>query len=129
MFAALLGYNPVENLLAPSGVLSRLPAHNAAVLTGRQFFPHLIADAFHHGLVIVFTAAALMSVTGALVSMLRGKQFYYDDQDPQPAARPAVTVPSVPASPTRTPNGSGLSSPVGDPPRRDSAPAPGGGGA
>jgi MFS family permease len=126
MFAALLGYNPVENLLAPSGVLSKLPANHAAVLTGRQFFPHLIADAFHHGLVIVFTAAALMSVTGALVSMLRGKQFYYDDQTP---AQPAVTVPSVPASPARTPNGSGLSSPVGDTPRRDSAPAPGGGGA
>jgi EmrB/QacA subfamily drug resistance transporter len=124
LFAALLGYNPVQNLLAPSGVLSRLPAHNAAVLTGRQFFPHLIADAFHHGLVIVFTAAAIMSVTGALVSMLRGKQFYYDDQVP---ARTAVTVPPVPARPTMTPNGSGLSSPAGDAPSRDSAPAPGGG--
>jgi EmrB/QacA subfamily drug resistance transporter len=139
MFAALLGYNPVQNLLAPSGVLSKLPAHNAAVLTGRQFFPHLIADAFHHGLVIVFTAAALMSVTGALVSLLRGKQFYYDDQDPQPPARPGVTVPPIPASPTMTPNGSGSSSPAasspassspaGDTPRRDSAPARGGGGA
>ena len=82
MFAALLGYNPVRNLLAPSGVLSRLPAHNVAVLTGRQFFPHLISAPFHHGLVIVFTAAAVMSVTGALVSLLRGKQFYYDDKAP-----------------------------------------------
>jgi EmrB/QacA subfamily drug resistance transporter len=124
LFAALLGYNPVENLLAPSGVLSKLPAHNAAVLTGRQFFPHLIADAFHHGLVIVFTAAALMSVTGALVSLLRGKQFYYDDQVP---ARTAVTVPSVPAASAMTPNGSGLSSPAGDTPSRHSAPAPRGG--
>jgi EmrB/QacA subfamily drug resistance transporter len=126
LFAALLGYNPVQNLLTPSGVLSRLPAHNIAVLTGRQFFPHLIADAFHHGLVIVFTAAAIMSVTGALVSMLRGKQFYYDDQVP---ARTAVTVPSVPADPTMTPNGSGSSSPAGDAPSRDGAPASGGGGA
>jgi len=105
MFAALLGYNPVQNLLAPSGVLSRLPAHNAAVLTGRQFFPHLIADAFHHGLVIVFTAAAIMSVTGALVSLLRGKQFYYDEKTPSMAG-------SVPMRP----NGPGLSSPAGDPP-------------
>jgi len=127
MFAALLGYNPVQTLLAPSGVLSRLPAHNAAVLTGRQFFPHLIADAFHHGLVIVFTAAAIMSITGALVSLLRGKQFYYDDKGPSAAG-----------SATMIPNGSGLSSPAGDSPapaagasgaRRDSAPASGGGGA
>ena len=81
MFAALLGYNPVRNLLAPSGVLSRLPAHNIAVLTGKQFFPHLIAAPFHHGLVIVFTAAAIMSVTGAVVSLLRGKQFYYNEAE------------------------------------------------
>jgi EmrB/QacA subfamily drug resistance transporter len=92
LFAALLGYNPVRNLLTPSGVLSRLPAHNVAVLTGKQFFPHLISAPFHHGLVIVFTAAALMAITGALVSLLRGKQFYYDDS--------AIVVnPAVPASP------------------------------
>ena len=131
MFAALLGYNPVQNLLAPSGVLSRLPAHNVAVLTGRQFFPHLISAPFHHGLVIVFTAAAIMSVTGALVSLLRGKQFYYDDK-----------APSVPSAKTMSPNGAGSSSPAGDSPagvdgvpadspigsaataRQDSAPAP-----
>ena len=113
MFAALLGYNPVRNLLAPSGVLSRLPAHNAAVLTGRQFFPHLISAPFHHGLVIVFTAAAVMSVTGALVSLLRGKQFYYDDQAP---SRPAVTVPAGPGATTMVPNGPGPSSPAGDSP-------------
>ena len=108
MFAALLGYNPVGNLLGPSGVLSRLPAHNAAVLTGTQFFPHLIASAFHHGLVIVFSTAALMSVAGAVVSMLRGKQFYYDDPGiPVPAA-PAVTVP--PSSNTIVPNGHRVSS-------------------
>jgi EmrB/QacA subfamily drug resistance transporter len=92
LFAALLGYNPVRNLLTPSGVLSRLPAHNVAVLTGKQFFPHLISAPFHHGLVIVFTAAALMAITGALVSLLRGKQFYYDDS--------AIVVnPAVPATP------------------------------
>ena len=103
MFAALLGYNPVRNLLAPYGVLSKLPAHNVAVLTGRQFFPHLISAPFHHGLVIVFTAAAIMSVTGALVSLLRGKQFYYDDK-----------TPSVPGSKIISPNGLGPSSRAGD---------------
>jgi hypothetical protein len=79
VFAALLGYNPVQHLLKPSGVLTRLPAHNVAALTGRHFFPTLIAGPFHHGLVIVFTAAALMSFIGAMVSLLRGRQFIYDD--------------------------------------------------
>jgi MFS family permease len=79
MFAALLGYNPIHNLLDPTGVLSKLPAHNVAVLTGKQFFPTIISAPFHHGLVIVFTAAAIMSFVGALVSLLRGKQFYWEE--------------------------------------------------
>jgi hypothetical protein len=73
VFSALLGYNPMQNLLGPTGVLSRLPAANAATLTGKQFFPTLISGPFHHGLMIVFTAAAVMSVIGAAVSLLRGK--------------------------------------------------------
>jgi MFS family permease len=73
VFAAMLGYNPVQNLLEPTGLLSTLPPHDVAVLTGRQFFPTLISGPFHHGLMIVFTAAAIMSVTGAVVSMLRGR--------------------------------------------------------
>ncbi len=119
MFAALLGYNPVRNLLTPSGTLARLPAHNAAVLTGRQFFPHLISAPFHHGLVIVFTAAAIMSVTGALVSLLRGKQFYWEDE-PALAVPPAVAVPPAPAQAAISPNGHALS-----PANRDSAPVAG----
>ena len=73
VFSAMLGYNPVQTMLGPTGVLSKLPAGNAATLTGRQFFPTLISGPFHHGLMIVFTAAAIMAVTGAIVSLLRGK--------------------------------------------------------
>src|SRR5260370_39860443 len=54
LFAAFLGYNPVKQLLGPTGVLSQLPPHNVAVLTGKSFFPELISQPFHHGLVIVF---------------------------------------------------------------------------
>jgi MFS family permease len=74
VFAAMLGYNPVQNLLAPTGLLHTLPAKNVAVLTGREFFPTLISGPFHHGLTIVFTAAALMAVCGAAVSWMRGKK-------------------------------------------------------
>ena len=73
---------PIHTLLAPTGVLRSLPPGTVAVLTGRQFFPHLIAAAFHHGLVTVFTAAAAMALTGALVSSLRGSQYYYEEQSP-----------------------------------------------
>ncbi|HEY5439501.1 MAG TPA: hypothetical protein VIJ99_11440, partial [Acidimicrobiales bacterium] len=49
-------------------------------LTGKQFFPHLIESSFHHGLVIVFSAAILMSVIGAVCSALRGERFVHQDQ-------------------------------------------------
>jgi MFS family permease len=67
LFAAFLGYNPIAELLGSSGVLQQ-PGVNAAVLTGRQFFPQLISGPFHNGLVVVFTAATVMMVIGAAAS-------------------------------------------------------------
>ncbi|MFF7155410.1 hypothetical protein [Streptomyces sp. NPDC008139] len=72
VFSALLGVNPVQTLLGPTGVLDTLPAHNRAVLTGKEFFPHLISAPFHHGLVIVFATAAGMGLLAATASLLRG---------------------------------------------------------
>jgi len=102
LFAALLGYNPIHNLLGPTGVLNHLSAKQVGVLTGKQFFPSVISGPFHHGLVIVFTAAAIMSFIGAMVSLLRGKQFYYDDSGSgagQVAAATAAPAPAAAAAP------------------------------
>jgi MFS family permease len=110
LFAALLGYNPVHNLLAPTGVLTKLNAHQVGVLTGKQFFPNVISAPFHHGLVIVFTAAAIMSFVGALVSLMRGKQFYYDDSvaaKAQTATTPARTIETVDGDAAAHPSGGG----------------------
>jgi MFS family permease len=73
LFAAFLGQNPIAHLLAPSGVLHTLPAHNAAALTGNRFFPQLISGPFHHGLTIVFGTAAAMALIAAVASLSRGK--------------------------------------------------------
>ncbi|MGN6330194.1 MAG: MFS transporter [Motilibacteraceae bacterium] len=80
LFAAFLGFNPIESLLGPTGVLGQLPQQNASVLTGKEFFPQLISGPFHHGLVIVFSAAAAMSVVAALASLLRGGKYHHDDE-------------------------------------------------
>jgi MFS family permease len=72
LFAALLGVNPLRHLLAPSGALRRLPAASQQVITGRQFFPHLISGPFHHGLVVVLAVAAALSAMAGLASLLRG---------------------------------------------------------
>jgi MFS family permease len=72
LFAALLGVNPLQHLLAPSHVLTSLPASAGRIITGRAFFPHLISGPFHQGLVVVFAVAAGLSVLAALASLLRG---------------------------------------------------------
>jgi hypothetical protein len=68
----VLGANPIQHLLESTGVLATLPPASRQTLTGTQFFPHLISGPFHHGLVIVFTTAALLSLVAAAASMLRG---------------------------------------------------------
>jgi MFS family permease len=80
VFSAFLGINPIDTLLGPSGVLPTLPAHNRAVLTGKEFFPHLISGPFHHGLLIVFAAAAAMGLLAATASLLRGTPGLRPDQ-------------------------------------------------
>ncbi|MFI1995784.1 MFS transporter [Actinoplanes sp. NPDC020271] len=72
LFAAFLGYNPIQELLGPQ-VLGALPAENAHNLTGLEFFPRLIADPFHDGLVIVFWMAIGMAILGAAASLIRAK--------------------------------------------------------
>jgi MFS family permease len=72
LFSAMLGVNPIQHLLQPSGVLSSLPAANQQILTGREFFPGLISGPFHQGLAIVFVVAAALSVLAAVASLMRG---------------------------------------------------------
>ncbi len=80
LFASVLGVNPIQHLLEPTGVLAKLPAASQATLTGRQFFPSLLAGPFHSGLVVVFGVSATLSVLAGLASLLRGKR-----QSPDPA--------------------------------------------
>ncbi|HEY3763830.1 MAG TPA: MFS transporter [Gaiellales bacterium] len=79
LFAAVLGENPVQHLLAPTGTLGRLPAANRHTLTSREFFPHLIAAPFHQGLVVVFSVAAALSLLGAFASLLRGGRYIHPE--------------------------------------------------
>ena len=80
LFAAFLGHNPIQSLLAPTGALGSLSRADSATLTGRQFFPHLMSTPFHHGLVIVFSAAAAMTFVGAIASLLRGSTYVHVDE-------------------------------------------------
>jgi MFS family permease len=83
LFAAFLGYNPIQQLLGP-GVVSHLPAANAATLTGQEFFPHLIATPFHDGLSVVFLLAIAMGLVGAAASLVRTRGDHNDQRDSNP---------------------------------------------
>jgi MFS family permease len=74
LFAAFLGYNPIGELLEPSHALGQ-PGVNAEVLTGQTFFPHLIIEPFHTGLVVVFGAAAVMMLIGAVASLFNAGRY------------------------------------------------------
>jgi len=79
LFSSFLGFNPLKSLLG-----SRATTHvsNAqwTTLTGKKFFPTLIESPFHHGLLIVFVTAILLSVIGAIFSALRGKRYIYPQE-------------------------------------------------
>jgi EmrB/QacA subfamily drug resistance transporter len=70
LFAAFLGYNPLQTLLGPA-IKTLSPAHQA-VLTGHSFFSSLISGPFHHGLAIVFSFALVICLIAAAASWLRG---------------------------------------------------------
>ena len=77
LFAAFLGINPINALLEQLHVASAIPKADLAALTGKEFFPSLISGPFHDGLVIVFIAAAIMSVIGAIASAIMGGKYLY----------------------------------------------------
>jgi len=72
LFAAMLGVNPVQHLLADNGALTSLSASNQQALTGREFFPNLLSGPFHQGLIVVFAVAAALGLLAALASLMRG---------------------------------------------------------
>ena len=73
LFAAVLGVNPLEHLLAPSGVLTHLPPENTATITGREFFPDLISGPFHQGLTVVFGVSVILALLAGIASLARGR--------------------------------------------------------
>jgi MFS family permease len=105
MFAALLGYNPVQTLLGH--VISKLPASHAAYLTGHTFFPSLISGPFQHGLDIAFDFAIAACLIAAVASLLRGGRYVHElhgeGAEPEPASEPepaaAESGPAAPSEP------------------------------
>jgi MFS family permease len=80
LFAAFLGYNPVQHLLGPQ-VLSHMTAAQQAKVTGQTFFPGLISGPFRSGLRAALDFAIAASLLGAAASWVRGGKYEFSDPD------------------------------------------------
>ncbi len=80
LFAAFLGYNPLQHILGPH-VLAALSAPNRALITGRSFFPQLISKPFQGGLHEAFLFAVIACLVAAGTSLMRGGRFHYTDEE------------------------------------------------
>jgi hypothetical protein len=87
LFAAFLGYNPIQHLLGPH-VLAGLSAHDQATLTGSSFFPNLISGPFQDGLHAAFLFAIVACLIAAGASLLRGGRMVHEDEPAEPAVAP-----------------------------------------
>ena len=88
LFAAFLGYNPVQHLVGAQA-LAGLPAHAHAVLSGPTFFPHLISAPFRDGLDAAFAFSIVVCLIAAATSMLRGGNYRHGEE-------PATAMVAVP---------------------------------
>ena len=89
LFAAFLGYDPVQHLVGDH-VLSQLSVAQQAVLTGRSFFPGLIGSPFRAGLHAALDFGIVASLLAAGASWLRGGRYVYAEPD-------ATTVAAAPS--------------------------------
>ena len=80
LFAAFLGYNPMEHLVGPH-VLAQLTSAQHAAITGRSFFPQVISGPFQAGLHAAFDFAIVASLSAAWASWLRGGRYVYAEGD------------------------------------------------
>jgi MFS family permease len=94
LFAAFLGYNPMQQLLGP--LLSHMAPAHAAYVAGREFFPHLITAPFHDGLGVAFGFAIAASLVAAIASMLTGRRLVLAAHEPVGSELAAVAADTAP---------------------------------
>jgi MFS family permease len=91
LFAAFLGYNPIQSLVG-THALQVVGPHAQAILTGPAFFPHLISGSFREGLHTAFAFAIAACLIAAAASLLRGGRYEHVEESSlkTPAARAAL---------------------------------------
>ena len=96
LFAAFLGYNPIQHLVG-AHALQSLGAAQQSLLTGRSFFPHLISGPFRNGLHEAFLFAIIACLLAAAASLMRGGRYHHAEEGavlpPTPPRRLKASTP------------------------------------
>ncbi len=95
LFAAFLGINPVHAILGPAVNTARHPGY----LTGRSFFPGLIAKPFSQGLHEAFGFGIIAALVSAVASMLRGGRYVHGETHHKAPVRQELSEPVKTSSP------------------------------
>lgn len=74
MFSAFLGYNPVGTIIASVPGLT-VPQNVLNQMEGLTWFPRTLAPAFMSSLRVAFYVGMLLSLSAAVVSVIRGKRY------------------------------------------------------
>jgi EmrB/QacA subfamily drug resistance transporter len=80
LFAAFLGYNPVQMILTglPVAVTAGIAPATLVTLTGVTWFPTTLATAFMPSLALTFYVGALISLISAVLCALRGRKYVHE---------------------------------------------------
>ena len=81
LFSAFLGYNPVNAILAvlPAPLVASIPHSTLSTLTGNNWFPSTLANAFLPSLQISFYIGAAFCAIAAVLSALRGERYVHEE--------------------------------------------------
>jgi MFS family permease len=80
LFAAFLGYNPVQSILVslPQAIVTSITPAAMATLTGTTWFPTTLAHAFMPSLRISFVIGAVLSLVAAGLSAMTGSRYVHE---------------------------------------------------
>jgi hypothetical protein len=80
LFAAFLGYNPVNAILAtiPPATVAAISPATINLLTGTSWFPTTLGNAFMPSLRLSFYIGALLSIIAAFLSAMTGSRFVHE---------------------------------------------------
>jgi MFS family permease len=105
LFAAFLGYNPIQHLVG-AHALAGLSPHVHALLTGPTFFPRLISAPFRDGLDAAFAFSIVVCLIAAAASLLRGGNYRHAEEAAPLPERAAMVLEPEPSGVYSTTKGS-----------------------